>query len=178
MAEMQVNKREEWLELEKTLRSRVTKPPAPCHPSALARSGLDWMRGIMMGELPNPPICETLDFFMVVVDPGHVAFQGNPRPEFCNPMGTIHGGWMSALLDSCASCAVQSMLPVGKGFLTLDLKINFVRPVMPGTGPLRADGKVINMGNRVGVAEGRLEDATGKLYGHCTATCMVLDVPT
>lgn len=182
MAQVQVDdvviadKRTEWLEHAKELRALVNQPPSPIPASALARSGLEWLRAIMMGELPPVPICETLDFFMVLVEPGHVVFQGNPRPEFCNPMGSVHGGWMAALLDSCASCSVQSMLPAGKGFLTLELKVNFIRAVMTDVGPLRAEGKIVNFGNRVGVAEGRLTDANGRLYGHAVVTCLILDV--
>lgn len=152
------------------------RPTGPIPTAVLAQqSGLELLKSLIAGELPRPPISEVLDFIPITVDPGRVVFEGTPRAAFLNPIGSIHGGWSATLLDSCVACAVQSMLPPGKGYTTAELKINFVRPVMPESGPLRAEGKVIHVGGRVGTAEGRLTDAAGRLYAHATTTCLIFD---
>jgi uncharacterized protein (TIGR00369 family) len=169
--------RAQWLERERTARSRQTGP-APIPPAALPQyAGVDLLNAMVSGELPSPPICQTLDFFLLEAQFGRVVFQGNPRFAHYNPIGSVHGGWTATLLDSCVACAIQSMLPVGKAYTTVELKVNFVRAVMPDVGPLRAEGKVINLGGRIGTAEGRLTDAAGKLYAHATTTCLIFDMP-
>lgn len=139
------------------------------------RSGLELLKSLMAGELPRPPISKVLDFLPVTVEPGRVVFEGTPKAAFLNPIGSVHGGWSATLLDSCVACAVHSMLPRGKGYTTIELKLNFVRPVMPESGPLRAEGQVIHVGGRIGTAEGRLTDTTGRLYAHATTTCLIFD---
>ena len=168
--------RAEWRRQEQTVRLRQTGP-APVPATALAEyAGIDLLKAIVSGALPSPPICRTLDFFLLDAEPGRVVFQGNPRVEHYNPIGSVHGGWTATLLDSCVACAVQSVVPLGKGYTTIELKVNFVRAVMPASGPLRAEGKVISVGGRVGTAEGRLTDAAGTLYAHATTTCLIFDV--
>lgn len=177
MADASDETRSKWLAHEQTLRAGHDKPSAPVARRELAnRSGLDLLRGVMTGELPPAPISQTLDFFLAEAEPGRVVFQGNPQPAFYNPLGVVHGGWMATLLDSCVGCAVHSMLPVGKGYTTVELKVNFVRAVVPDSGPLRAEGKIINLGGRIGTAEGRLVDAAGRLYAHATTTCLIFDM--
>lgn len=155
---------------------RVTGPVGPIPVEALAqRAGLDLLRGMMAGELPRAPIADVLNFRPVEAEAGRVVFEGTPTPAFFNPIGSIHGGWAATLLDSCVGCAVHSLLPAGKGYTTVELKINFVRPVMPDGTRLRAEGKVIHVGGRVGTAEGRLTDAAGRLYAHATTTCLIFD---
>ena len=100
-------------------------------------------------------------------------FQGTPKPAYLNPLGSIHGGWIATLLDSCMACAVHTTVPAGQGYTTVEFKLNCVRPVMPDTGPLRAEGKVINAGRTIATSEGRLVDASGKLYAHGTETCLI-----
>ncbi len=169
--------RARWLAHEQSLRAGNTVAPAPVSLSELAsRGGLELLRGIMTGELPPAPISQTLDFFLAEVEPGRVVFQGNPQPAFYNPVGSVHGGWVATLLDSCVACAVHSLLPVGKGYTTVELKVNFVRAVVPDSGPLRAEGKIINLGGRIATAEGRLIDAAARLYAHATTTCLIFDM--
>ena len=157
-------------------RESAAQPRGPLPFEALSqRPGIELLRGMLTGELPGAPIAQVLDFRPVTVEPGLVAFEGNPSPAFFNPIGSIHGGWAATLLDSCVGCAVHSVLPAGKGYTTLELKINFGRAVMPDSGPLRAEGKVIHVGGRIGTAEGRLTDAIGRLYAHATTTCLILD---
>ena len=177
MANVPEEIRAQWLAHEQSLRAGKRAAPAPVSLRELAsRGGLELLRGIMTGELPSAPISQTLDFFLAEVEPGRVVFQGNPQPAFYNPIGSVHGGWMATLLDSCVACAVHSVLPVGKGYTTVELKVNFVRTVMPDSGPLRAEGKIINLGGRIGTAEGRLTDAAGRLYAHATTTCLIFDM--
>lgn len=137
------------------------------------RSGLAFLRAVISGELPQPPISRTLNFFILEADQGRVVFQGAPQPEFYNPIGTIHGGWASTLLDSCMACAVHSTLKAGLGYTTIELKINMVRAIAHDTGPLRAEGRVVHAGRQVATAEGRLIDGGGRLYAHGSTTCLI-----
>jgi uncharacterized protein (TIGR00369 family) len=166
----------QWRQREAEVRARISgKDIIP--PQQLAqRPGLELMRAILDGGLPAPPIAHSLDFLLVEVEEGRAVFQGTPKADFYNPSGSIHGGWIATLLDSCVGCAVHAALPAGKGYTTLELKVNYVRAVLPETGPLRAEGKVIHLGGRVATAEGRLVDAAGKLYAHCSTTCLVLEL--
>jgi uncharacterized protein (TIGR00369 family) len=130
----------------------------------------------MDGTLPAPPIAHSLDFLLVEVEQGRAVFQGTPKFDFYNPIGSIHGGWIATLLDSCVGCAVHSALPAGKGYTTLELKVNYVRALSHDSGPVRAEGRVIHLGGRVATAEGRLVDPAGRLYAHASTTCLVLEL--
>jgi len=137
-------------------------------------SGLQLLSAIMEGALPAPPIQKALDFRLVEVALGHTVFAGTPKFEYYNPIGSVHGGYTAALLDSCMACAVHSTLEVGYSYATLEIKINYVRAMTTDTGEVRAEGKVINSGKRIATAEGRLFDSVGKLYAHGTTTCLIL----
>jgi uncharacterized protein (TIGR00369 family) len=145
-------------------------------PTETARTmpGLELLTAIMEGTLPAPPIQQTLDFRLVKVERGYTAFAGIPKFGYYNPIGSVHGGYTAALLDSCMACAVHSTLEVGYSYATLEIKINYVRAITSDTGEVRAEGKVINSGKRIATAEGRLFDSTGKLYAHGTTTCLIL----
>jgi uncharacterized protein (TIGR00369 family) len=137
--------------------------------------GLDILRAMMSGEAPMPPINKTLDFILAEVDPGRVQFQGKPQFEHYNPLGSIHGGWIATLLDSAMACAVHSLLPAGKTYTTLELKVNYVRALTHKVPLVRAIGEIIHSGRSVGTAQGRLVGPDGTLYAHATTTCIVLD---
>jgi uncharacterized protein (TIGR00369 family) len=156
--------------------TRVPSQPAPIPTTALAqRSGLELLQRVLAGDLPRAPIAELLNFALVEVEPGRVVFEGDPTSSFFNMIGSIHGGWAATLLDSSLGCAVHTVLPAGKGYSTVELKVNYTRLVMPDSGPLRAEGKVIHVGSRIGTAESRLTDASGRLYAHATTTCLIFD---
>jgi uncharacterized protein (TIGR00369 family) len=104
-------------------------------------------------------------------------FAATPSREHYNPLGSVHGGYISTLLDSCMGCAVHTELAPGQGFTSLELKVNFVRRVSAETGPVRAEGKVIHVGGQVATAEGRLVDGKGRLLAHGTTTCLVFRLP-
>ena|ERR1700694_188590 len=139
-------------------------------------SGLDFVKRMQEGLFPAAPISKVMQFHLTEVEQGRVVFSAEPSAEFYNPLGTVHGGYTTTLLDSCMGCAVHSTLPAGSAYTTLEVKINFVRPITDKTGPVRAEGKVISAGKRVATAEGRLLDANGKLYAHGTTTCLIFSL--
>jgi uncharacterized protein (TIGR00369 family) len=114
---------------------------------------------------------------MVEAEHGRAVFEGVPSDGFRNPLGTVHGGWMSTILDSALGCAVQSTLKAGQAFTTVDLSVSFVRAVHQSTGKVRCEAKAIHVGGRIATAEARLVDAEGKLYAHGTTTCLVMPAP-
>ncbi len=136
-------------------------------------SGLEFMNKIASGELPQPPIGQTMGFRLCVVERGQAVFEGIPEARHYNPIGTVHGGFASTLLDSAMGCAMHTYLDVGVFYTTLELKVNLTRPITENTGPLLAEGRVIHCGRRTGTADGRLTDSTGKLYAHGVTTCMI-----
>ena len=136
--------------------------------------GIEFLRAIRDGRLPPPPIAELLGFDLVEVEPGHAVFEVTPGEQHYNPIGVVHGGLAMTLLDSAMGCAVQTQMPAGGGYTTLEAKTNLVRAITSETGKLRAIGKVVHAGKRIATAEARLEDAAGKLYAHATTTCIVL----
>ena len=136
-------------------------------------SGLEFLRGIADGSLPAAPISAVLGFRLVEVGHGLAVFEGEPRHEFYNPIGTVHGGWAMTLLDSCTACAVQSTLAAGHGYTSVETKVNFTRPLGLDLGTMRAEGRVISVGRRIGTADGRLLGADGRVYAHGTSTCLI-----
>jgi len=166
----------QWREQEALVRQRASSSGI-IPPDLLAqRPGIELMQAIVSGALPVPPIARSLDFVLIEVEPGRAVFQGEAKFDFYNPIGSVHGGWIATLLDSCVGCAVHSALPAGKGYTTLELKVNYVRAVTQDSGPIRAEGKIIHLGGRVATAEGRLTDPAGRLYAHCSTTCLILDL--
>lgn len=144
-------------------------------PAAEARllSGYELIKGILEGKFPVPPITKVFNFRLAEVEPGRAIFTGTPSFDYYNPIGSVHGGYAATLLDSCMGCAIHTMLPAGVGYTTLEIKVNFVRGMTKDTGSIRAEGKVISVGKRVGTAEGRIFDAENKLYAHATTTCLI-----
>jgi uncharacterized protein (TIGR00369 family) len=136
-------------------------------------TGIEFLRRIADGRVPQPPICSTLGFRLAEVSPGFALFTMTPAFRHYNPIGTVHGGVASTLLDSCMSCAIQTHLEQGTGYITLELKVNLVRPITESTGPLRAEGRALYVGRRSGTAEGKLLDAGGTLLAHGTTTCLI-----
>jgi uncharacterized protein (TIGR00369 family) len=136
-------------------------------------SGLDFLQRIASGEVAQPPIGWTLDFRLAEVKPGFALFTMTPAFRHYNPIGTVHGGVASTLLDSCMSCAIQTHVEKGFGYTTLELKVNLVRPITEKTGPIRAEGRSLYVGRRSGTAEGKIIDASGTLLAHGTTTCMI-----
>ncbi|AMJ59119.1 phenylacetic acid degradation protein [Bosea sp. PAMC 26642] len=139
----------------------------------LAEDGVSFLRGMMEGRHPGAPFAAEMGFDLAEVEQGRVVFVGTPSERFFNPLGTIHGGWTATILDSAMACAAHSTLKAGEGYTTLEMKLNYVRPVMPGSGLVRCEGKLIHRGGTVVTTEGRLVDARGRLLAHGTETCMI-----
>lgn len=136
-------------------------------------AGLDVLRAVAEGRLPGAPIAGLIGFRLVEAAPGRAVFEGTPGERHLNPMGGVHGGYAATLLDSCMGCAVHTVLAAGQSYTTLELKVSYVRGMTAATGPVRAEGSVLNAGRRAAFAEGRLLDASGRLMAHGTTTCMV-----
>lgn len=141
----------------------------------MAMSGLEFVKGLASGELPLNTIAQTLGYDVVEAESGRVAITLDPTGALLNPSGTVHGGLTATLLDSCMGLAIQTMLEKGIGSTTLEFKISLVRAITLETGPIRAEGKVLNCGRRVGTAEGRVTDGTGRLLAHGTTTCLIFE---
>jgi len=138
-------------------------------------SGLEFVQGLVTGTLPLNSMAQTLGYDIVEVSSGHVAITAEPTAAHRNPAGTVHGGLAATLLDSCMGLAVHSTLDKGFGQTTLEFKISVVRAVTSETGPMRAEGRVVSRGRRIGTAEGRLTDAEGRLLAHGTTTCLIFE---
>ena len=148
--------------------------PAPALQAMRRMSGLEALKAMQSGELPPPPAIALIGIKMIEVSEGSVIFCIEPAEYHYNPLGTVHGGITATLLDSAMGCAVQSLLPAGAGYTTLEIKVNYVRPITVATGTVTCEGTCIHRGGRIAIAEGRVTDAMGKLYAHATTTCMLL----
>lgn len=168
---------ERWKADEAAVRARLREADAAPRDQISGRSGMEVFEAIFAGELPPAPIGDTLDFVPIRMAPGEAVFQGRPQRRHYNPLGTVHGGWFATLLDSAVGCAIHASLPAGKGYTTLELKVNMVRPLNDGIPLVRAEGKVIHAGRQVATAEGRIVGPGGKLYAHATTTCLIFDHP-
>jgi uncharacterized protein (TIGR00369 family) len=140
-----------------------------------AMSGLEFVQGLVDGTLPLNTIAQTLGYDIAEVENGRVVVTAEPKDSHLNPAGTVHGGFAATMLDSCMGLAIQSTLDKGVGSTTLEFKISFIRPITPETGPIKAEGMVINRGRRVGTAEGRITDSNGRLLVHGTTTCLMFE---
>lgn len=140
-----------------------------------SKPGLEFVRGMVEGSLPLNTMARTLGYDIVEASEGRVVVTAVPTVEQLNPEGTVHGGFAATLLDSCMGLAVRTMTGAGIGSTTLEFKIAFVRPITPETGPVRGEALVLNVGRRVGSAEGRLVDDKGKLLAHATTTCLIFE---
>lgn len=138
-----------------------------------SRSGLDLLTAMRDGSVPHAPITGVLDFHLTEVGPGLIVFTGRPARRFYNPIGTVHGGWISTLLDSCMGCAVHTTLAMGEAYTSLEIKVNFVKALTDSTGPVRAEGKLTSRGRRIATADGRLLDAAGTVLALGTTTCLI-----
>ncbi len=136
-------------------------------------TGLEVLKAIIARRLPPPPISGLIGFTLAEASEGRAVFQGEPAFRHYNPAGAVHGGYAGVLLDSAMTCAVQTTLEAGWGCVTLEYKIQLVRPMTTETGLVRAEGSVIHPGKRTATAEGKILDARGKLLAHGSTTCMV-----
>jgi uncharacterized protein (TIGR00369 family) len=139
-------------------------------------AGLDFVRGIFEGKLPSPPIMQNVEPFDSTAEPGHVVFHSVPSFRHYNPIGSVHGGYAAILLDSAMGLAVQSTLPAGTGYTTLEFKISFIKGMNKDSGTVRTEGRTLSVGRRAATAEARITDAKGRLLAHATTTCLVFEM--
>jgi uncharacterized protein (TIGR00369 family) len=142
------------------------------------RSGLELMRALSSGELPAPPIMDLIDLAGLEAAEGSVTVYLQPQEFHYNPLGTVHGGVISTLLDTAAGCSVHTTLPAGVGYTSLDLNVKFLRPVTIASGRLKCQGSVLQRGRRTALAEARLTDAQGRLVAQAMSSCMIFEIPT
>jgi uncharacterized protein (TIGR00369 family) len=140
-------------------------------------TGIDFVRAMFAGKLPSPPIMQTIEPFDYAAEPGVISFQTVPGFRHYNPIGSVHGSYAAALLDSAMGLAVHSMLPVGSGYTTLEFKISFIRGMTKDTGAVRTEGRTLSVGRRAATAEARITDSKGRLLAHATTTCLVFEIP-
>ena len=149
--------------------------PAPALRALSTMSGLAMLEAIGAGSLPRPPVMATVGITLVVAEAGRVVFDLEPAVWHLNPLGTVHGGVLATLLDTCTGCALHSTLPAGTGYTTVDLSVKFLRPVTEATGAVTAEGTVVFAGRRTALTEARAFDGQHRLLAHATSTCLILE---
>jgi uncharacterized protein (TIGR00369 family) len=137
-------------------------------------SGVEFMRALMDGKIPPPPIALLLNMLPTKVDRGLAVFECTPDESVYSPIGLVHGGLVCPLADSAAGCAVQTTLEPGAGYTTIDVAVNYLRPVTLASGTLVATGRVTKPGRRVALAAAEVTDATGRLVATATSNCLIL----
>jgi uncharacterized protein (TIGR00369 family) len=145
---------------------------------ALARrtmGGLEFFNKMITGELPLPPLVALLGLRILEVAPGRVMLGGDPAPAFYNGHGHVHGGFAATLLDTALGFAVNSTMPAGRAYVTIELKVTLTRALHEGVGPVRCIATAQHLGNRIGASEGRIVDASDRVYALGAATSMVVD---
>jgi uncharacterized protein (TIGR00369 family) len=153
-------------------RERVVdwQAPGPVAKAAAAMSGLDAMRAIRDGILPEPPMARLIDFRLRVAEPGRIVMELEPHEGLENTIGLLHGATAAALLDTAMGCAISTMLPAGQGAVTLDLKLTYLRPLSVTSGKISAEGRLVKLGRQTSYAEGLVRYGAGNLAVHATAT--------
>lgn len=149
------------------------RDPEATRAAALALSGLEMLRAMQAGALPPPPMLALCKVLLVEVGPGRAVFECAPDESMYNPLGTVHGGLVCTLADTAGACAVHSTLPAGVGYTSVDISVNYLRPVTVDSGPLRAVGRVVKPGRRIAVGGVEITDAAGKLVATASTTCLV-----
>jgi uncharacterized protein (TIGR00369 family) len=139
-------------------------------------SGIDFLREMIEGRLPPPPIAKLMGFTLTEVGPGTATFVCDTDESQYNPIGTVHGGLVCTLLDSAIGCAAQTTLSAGQGYTSIEIKINYLRPVLHDSGPLTAVGTVTKPGSRVAFAEGVVTDAAGKVVATASSSVLVFPI--
>jgi uncharacterized protein (TIGR00369 family) len=157
-------------------REIVWQDPVPTAAVGAGMAGLDYVRAVQSGELPPPPIAVVMNFRIAELEEGRAAFIGEPAEEHYNPIGVVHGGYASTILDSALGCAVHTTCAKGEGYTSQTLEVKYLRPITRDTGAVRAEADVVHRGRRNATAEARLTSLdTGKLLATGTSTCLILE---
>ncbi len=139
-------------------------------------SGREYIEATMSGKIQASPMSRLMGFVTTEIGDGSIVVECMPGEQHYNVLGSTHGGLASTLLDTCMGGAVQVTMPAGYGAATLELKINYVRAITVETGKLRCEGRVIHPGKRIATADGRITDASGRLYAHGSTTMMIFPI--
>lgn len=140
--------------------------------------GIDYLKKMMVGDLPGAPMASHIGMNLTNVDHGTVTFCCQPNESHYNPIGAVHGGLVCTLLDSALGCATHTTLPAGTGYTSIEIKINYLRPITKDSGPLTCTGRVTKEGRRVAFAEGEARDATGRVVATASGSLLVFPIPT
>lgn len=136
--------------------------------------GIEFMRKVASGEIPAPPIARLMGFGIGEVGEGEVTFVGTPDESVYNPIGMVHGGYVCTMLDSALGCAVHTTLPPGVAYTSIEIKVNYLRPVHADAGELRVRGWVTKPGRRVAFADGDVRDASGKVLATAQSSLLII----
>jgi uncharacterized protein (TIGR00369 family) len=145
---------------------------------AATMPGIDYLQGMIDGEIPAPPIAGLMNMTLVSVAPGTATFTCIPDESHYNPIGTVHGGFVCTALDSAAGCAVQTTLAAGTGYTSLEIKVSYLRGVSAATGELTVVGTVVKPGSRVAFAEAVVTDRAGRVVATASSTLLVFPIPS
>lgn len=139
-------------------------------------SGLDYLKAIKEDRISPPPVANLVGYKICEVDTGYAAFELNPEEYHYNPFATVHGGILSTLLDTTMTASVLSTLPKGFSCTTIEIKVNFIKPVTAETGILMCEASPIHVGKKLATAEGKMKDKNGLLHAHGVSTCSIFRV--
>lgn len=154
-------------------RTFTWEDPAALHANLRRLSGLDFLSRVATGEFPPPPMARLMNIRLTEVDRGRVVFEGTPAEYHYNPLGVVHGGMAATLLDSALGCCVNSHLEAGDLYTTLELKVNYLRPITLDTGPVRAIATTVHIGHTTALVEGKVLDAADRIYAYGSSTCLI-----
>ena len=133
---------------------------------------MDQLQRLVRGEVPPPPVASLIGFRLTAVEPGRAVIELDAQARHANPMGTLHGGVVCDIADAAMGMAYASNLDEGESFTTLELKINFLKPIW--NAKLRAVGRVVKSGRTVGLVECDVTDESGSLVARASSTCLTL----
>jgi len=158
-------------------RTITWKDPAATAAVGAKMAGLEYVRAVQSGELPPPPIATLMNFSIAELDEGRAVFIGEPGEEHYNPIGVVHGGYASTILDSALGCSVHTTLPIGTAYTSQTLEVKYLRPILRDTGAVRAESIVIHRGQKTATAEAKLTAVeTGKLLATGTSTLLLFEL--
>jgi uncharacterized protein (TIGR00369 family) len=163
---------------QKPPRSRLVEwcDPGPGTTQGMSMAGIDYLQAMQHRDIPRPPIAELMQIDLIFAEPGRVIFTCAPDESMYNATGTIHGGAVATLLDTAAGCALLSTLPQGKGLMSVEIKVNYLRAVHPSGGLLTATATVVKAGSSVGFTEGVVTDARGVVMATASSTLLIFDL--
>jgi uncharacterized protein (TIGR00369 family) len=156
-------------------RSVTWQDPMPSAAAGAKMSGLEYTRAVQNGKIPPPPIGVVMNYSIAQLEEGRAIFEGEPGEEHYNPIGVVHGGYASTILDSALGCAIHTTLPAGVGYTSQTLEVKYLRPITRDTGVVRCEAEVIHRGRKMATSEAKLiAKESGKLLATGTSTCLIL----